>query len=176
MDNGIAVAGAIIQVGARSILAVSVDLQCCKGTPDWQEMRRQLEVAAIRNIVQDVLTGEPVDAVLVGGDFNLVSTGTPLVMLTNPYPAPHFALVPADAWHLDGLEVWTWDGRGSPFPTSALDFQLYSFASLEVAQAVVFSTEDLGSEELAALGLSATSSRSLSDHLPIVVDYKWRRP
>lgn len=174
LDAGIAVAGAIVQMGTRAVLAVAVDLQCCNGVPDWQEFRRQIEVREIRSAIQAVLRNQRIDAVLVAGDFNLVSSGTPLVMITNPYPAPHRALVPVDALQLDGTEAWTWDGRGRPFPSRPLDFSLYSPNSLEPLRAVVLSTEDLSPRVLSTYGLEAGTSRALSAHLPIIVDYRWR--
>ena len=124
--------------------------------------------------MQKILERRRVDAVLLAGDFNLVGTAQPLIILTNPYPAPHFALVPARAVHLDGAEVWTWDGRGTQFPSRPLDFSLYSPASLQLVRAVVLSTEDLSPGSLTAGGLQSGTSKKLSDHLPIMVDYKWR--
>ena len=175
LDAGVPVAGAVVQIGARSILAVTVDLQCCNGTPDWQEVRRQIEARRIRAVVQAVLAKVRVDAVILAGDFNLVSSGTPLVILGGPYPAPHLALVAADVLQLDGLEAWTWDGRDTPFPSRPLDFSLYGPNSLQVAAAVAVSTEDLTPAVRAAWGVGPGTSRELSSHLPIVVDYRWRR-
>lgn len=174
LDTGIAVAGGIVQIAKRTVLAVTVDLQCCSGTPDWQDARRQIEVREIRKALQAVLKTYRVDAVVLAGDFNLVSSGTPLAMATNPYPSPHFALAPVEAFHLDGTENWTWDGRNTQFPSRPLDFKLYSPNSLEPIRAIVLSTEDLSADVLSSTGLLPGTSRALSAHLPIVVDYKWR--
>jgi endonuclease/exonuclease/phosphatase family metal-dependent hydrolase len=175
LDAGIAAGAAIVDLGGRRILAVTFDLQSGGGTSQWQEARRLIEVREIQNALQQVLRTTRVDAVLVTGDFNAVSTGMPLARITNPYPEPHFAIVPAAAIHLDGSESWTWDGRGTPYPTQALDFSLYSPVSLEPLNALAFSTEDLSPAALAEAGLYAGTSRLVSDHLPIVVDYRWRR-
>jgi endonuclease/exonuclease/phosphatase family metal-dependent hydrolase len=175
LDAGIAAGAGLIDLGGRRILAVTVDLQSGKGTPDWQEERRLVEVREIQNALQHVLRTIKVDAVLLAGDFNAVSTNVPLARITNPYPEPHFAVVPAAAIHLDGVESWTWDGRGTAFPTQALDFSLYSPGSLEPLNALAFSTEDLPAGALDEAGLQPGTSRMVSDHLPIVVDYRWRR-
>jgi endonuclease/exonuclease/phosphatase family metal-dependent hydrolase len=175
LDAGIPAGAGIVNLGSRRILAVAIDLQSGAGTPDWQEARRLIEVHEIQRAIQQAVRATRVDAVLVAGDFNAVSTSMPLVRITNPYPGPHFALVPALAFHLDGSESWTWDGRGSPYPTQALDFSLYSPAALEPLNAIAFSTEDLSPAELAGADLQVGSSRLVSDHLPIVVDYRWRR-
>jgi endonuclease/exonuclease/phosphatase family metal-dependent hydrolase len=174
LDAGIAVAGGIVDLGRRRVLAVAVDLQSGAGDPNWQEARRLIEVREIQKALQQALASVRVDAVLLAGDFNSVSTVMPLARITNPYPAPHVALVPAQANHLDGRESWTWDGRGTPFPTQALDFSLYSPDTLTPVNAVAFSTEDLSPEALAAADLQTETSRRASDHLPLVVDYRWR--
>jgi endonuclease/exonuclease/phosphatase family metal-dependent hydrolase len=174
-DAGIAVAAGIVELGRRRVLAVAVDLQSGAGMPDWQEARRLIEIDEIRTALQQTLKSARVDGVLLAGDFNSVSTVMPLVRITNPYPEPHVALVPAQAMHLDGLEWWTWDGRGTPFPTQALDFSLYSPDTLTPINALAFSTEDLSPDALAAAALQTGTSRRVSDHLPIVVDYRWRK-
>jgi endonuclease/exonuclease/phosphatase family metal-dependent hydrolase len=152
-----------------------IDLQRGAGTPDWQEARRLIEVREIQRMLQQVLQTTRVDAVLLAGDFNAVSTGLPLARITNPYPEPHVAIVPVQAVHLDGSESWTWDGRGTPFPTQALDFSLYSPGSLAPVNALAFSTEDLSAGALAEADLQSGTSRLVSDHLPIVADYRWRK-
>jgi hypothetical protein len=68
---------------------------------------------------------------------------------------------------------WTWDGRGTPYPSRQIDYLLHS-GRLEVLQARVFDSEDLSPERQLALGLPADLSRSLSPHRPIVVDLRWR--
>jgi hypothetical protein len=174
LDAGIAASAGIVDAGGRRVLAVAIDLQSGAGTPNWQEARRLIEVRGIQQALQQTLRTIQVDGVLVAGDLNAVSTGVPLARITNPYPAPHFAIVPAPAIHLDGSESWTWDGRGTPYPSQALDFSLYSPGSLEPLNALAFSTEDLSAGALAEADLEAGTSRLVSDHLPIVVDYRWR--
>jgi endonuclease/exonuclease/phosphatase family metal-dependent hydrolase len=170
---GIPVGAGIIQMGKRTLLGVSLDLQCCV-MGGWQERRRMIEIREIRKALQSALNRISVDAVILAGDFNTVSTDKPLAIITNPYPAPHFALVPVETIQLDGKEWWTWDGRETPYPSNLLDFSLYSPGSLEPLRAWILSTEDLPASLLAEHGLQAGSSRGFSDHLPILVDYQWR--
>src|SRR5262245_20565868 len=172
LDSGIPIAGGLIQIRDRKLLGVTIDLQCCG--PVWQERRRLIEVHEIRSMLQRTLPRLSVDGIVLAGDFNAVNTSMPLAMITNPYPLPHFALVPVSAIHLDRMENWTWDGRGSQFPSRPIDFSLYSPASLEPLTGVIISTEDLSEAVLTKRGLQTGTSRELSDHLPIVVDYKWR--
>lgn len=174
-DDGIAAGAGIVSLGGRRILAISIDLQSGAGKPDWQEARRMIEVREIQKALQQALQATKVDAVLLAGDFNAVSTGMPLARITNPYPEPHVAIVPVQAYQLDGGESWTWDGRGTPFPSQALDFSLYSPDSLAPVNALAFSTEDLSPAALAEADVRSGTSRLASDHLPIVVDYRWRK-
>lgn len=173
MDDGIPVSGAIVRHGTRRVLAVTVDLQCCGDTPDsWQEERRRVETREIRQRIAQVLTRTRVDAVIVSGDLNLVNTPTPLVTLSGPYPAPHYGLLVADLTHLDGVENWTWDGRGTPFPSRPMDFVLYDPRALELRDGHVLDWADVPPAERA--GLDPEASKRLSDHRPLVAAFTWR--
>lgn len=176
MDAGIPVNGVIVHDGDRRLLLVITDLMCCgDGPQSWEELRRRVEAKAIRQLVRQVLAREMVDGLIIAGDFNLVATALPLVMLSGPYPAPSPGLIGAELYHLDGRTTWTWDGRGTPFPSRALDYQLYGPNALEIRSGYVFDSEDLPFEALQAAGLAPDSSRRLSSHRPLVVTYRWRQ-
>jgi hypothetical protein len=173
MADGIPISGAIVRQGTRRVLAVTVDLQCCGDTPDsWQEERRRVETREIRQRIAQVLARTRVDAVIVSGDLNLVNTPTPLVILTGPYPPPHHGLLVADLAHLDGVETWTWDGRGTPYPSRPMDFLLYDPRALELREGHVLDWADVPPAERA--GLDADASKRLSDHRPLVAAFAWR--
>ncbi len=175
MDGGIPVSGAIAQVGKRRVLLVAIDLQCCGNAPDsWQEDRRIVETREIRRRITQVLARTHVDALIVSGDLNLVNTPLPLMTLAGPYPAPHYGLLAAELTHLDGTETWTWDGRGTPFPSRPMDFLLYDPRVLELREAYVLDSADLDAAELARLDLQPDSSSRLSDHRPLVAAFNWR--
>jgi len=177
MDGGIPVNGAIVTVAGRRILLVITDLQCCGEGPDsWQEYRRQLEARIIAASVRRVLAREDVFAVVIAGDFNAVAGRTPLEILSGPYGSPSATLSPAKAIHLGAAaaENWTWDGRGTPFPSGVLDFQLYDPDRFSVRTAIVLDTEDMPVDTLRRHGLDAGASRALSEHRPILVEYGFR--
>jgi exonuclease III len=174
LEAGIPAVGGVVRLGDHTVLAVAIDLQCCNDTNDWPEIRRQIEAREIRQAIQRVLEKRRVDAVLVAGDLNLVGGEKPLDTLTHDYPDPHRSLVAANAVQLDGHEVWTWDGRGSAFPSGRLDYSFYTPGSLQALRSIVLSTEDLAPEILTTHGLTPGTSRELSDHLPVIVDYQWR--
>jgi hypothetical protein len=158
MDGGIPVNAAVILTGTRRLLAVVADLQCCGDSPEsWQEFRRMVEVREIRR-----------------GDFNLVTSHEPLQVLTGPYRAPHTKLTPVESYHLDGVSNWTWDGRGTPFPSNDLDYQMYDSQALKLRTSLILDSEDLPPEELEQLGIDRKTSSRLSDHRPLLVEYGWR--
>lgn len=159
MDEGIPVNAAVVVTGPRRLLVLSVDLQCCGNDPaSWQEYRRRAEARVIRETLDGVLERIAVDGVIIAGDFNVVSTPVPMGLLAGPYNSPHFGLVQAEAYHSDGITTWTWDGRGTPFPSRAMDFQMYSPASLQAQN-----------------GSILYNDYRLSRHLPVVIDYTWRQ-
>jgi hypothetical protein len=175
MDGGIPLNGALILTGKQRLLVVVADLQCCGDGPgSWQEYRRRVEMQEIRRLIRQVMARTHVDGLVVAGDFNLISTGIPLVILAGPYDEALPGLIPVEIYHLDGSTSWTWDGRGTPFPSRALDFQLYSPRSLIVRQGLILDSEDFPAEELEQYGLQPGTSGLLSDHRPLVVEYAWR--
>ncbi len=175
MDGGIPVNGALVTTATRRLLVVIVDLQCCGSDPaSWEEDRRRVETSEVRRRVEEVMKRTRVDGVIVAGDFNLVSTPLPMVILSGPYPSPHAGLIAAELRHLDGTETWTFDGRGSRFPSRPMDFMLYGPHALQLRTGYVFDSADLGRAELDQLGLEPESAARLSQHLPLVAEFGWR--
>ena len=175
MEHGIPVNGAVVLAGERRLLVVIADLQCCGDNADsWQEYRRRVESREIRERIRQVLNRTEVDSVILAGDFNLVNTSFPLSLLAGPYPYPHSGLIPVEIYHADGATAWTWDGRGTPFTSGTLDFQLYAPHSLHVRGSIILDTEDLTSEALQQHALETEMSRRLSRHRPLLVVYGWQ--
>jgi len=146
MAGGIPVNGVVVLAGERRLLVVTTDLQCCGGEPgSWQEERRRVEAAELRRRIGQVLERTRVDGLIVAGDFNLVGTVLPLAILSGPYRSPHAGLIAAELCHLDGQETWTWDGRGTPFPSRAMDFVLYGPHALALVTATSWTQPTLRS-------------------------------
>lgn len=175
MDDGIPVNGAVVLAGGRRLLVVIADLQCCGNDPgSWQEDRRLVETRELRRRVQLVLERTKVDGILIAGDFNLVSTVLPLVYASGPYAAPHAGLICAELYHLDGSETWTWDGRGTQFPSRVMDIQLDSPRTLKLREGYVLDSADLSPVEREQLGLKPGTAQDLSRHRPLVTEFVWR--
>ncbi|WP_157898876.1 endonuclease/exonuclease/phosphatase family protein [Luteitalea pratensis] len=174
MDGGIPMNGVVVLAGQRRLLVVTTDMQCCGNDPgSWQEDRRRVEAGEIRRRIRQVLERTRVDGLIVGGDFNLVSTPLPLVIVSGPYRLPHAGLLVAELRHLDGADTWTWDGRGTPFPSRPMDFVLYSPHTLALRQGYVLDTADLPQSELEQLGIQPESAGRLSAHRPLVAEFVW---
>lgn len=171
LPGGVPAVGAVFERDGRRVLAVGLDLQCCGDEAgSWEEERRLAEATAIRAALDATLAQGGIDAMLVGGDFNVVGGPAPLHALQGA--GETLPLQAVDVRHRDGVATWTWDGRGTPFRSSRIDYLLHS-AALRPLQAQVFDTEDLSDAEQKALDLPAGLSMNLSQHRPLVVDFAW---
>lgn len=163
-----------VRLGGRRIVAVGVDLQCCGDRDDaWEENRRHVESRAIRTQLDRAWSMRSPDAVIVAGDFNAVRGLRPVHLLQGLRKPPERRLSIVDAEHANGVDRWTWDGRGTPFPSRAIDFMLHSRA-LDVRQALVFDAETMSADQRDRMGLDAAMFKPLSEHRPVVVDFAWR--
>lgn len=171
---GIGSFAAEVRLGGRRIIAVGVDLQCC-GDSDgaWEEDRRHVEAREIRTLLDRVWSARSPDAVIVAGDFNAVRGLRPVNLLQGSRLRPARRLSIAEARHANGVDNWTWDGRGTPFPSRPIDYMLHS-RELSVRQALVFDSETMPASERQRLGLDAGAFKALSEHRPVVVDFSWR--
>lgn len=175
MNDGIPVNGVVILIGDQRLLVLIADLQCCGDGPEsWEELRRRVEASAIRRLIGQILKRTTVDGIVFAGDFNLVESTFPMTLLTGPYPLPHSGLIPAELYHPDGATTWTWDGRGTPFASDTLDYQLYGPWGLKMLSGFVLDTEELPPELLERYELESSTVGRTGSHRPLVVEYSWR--
>ncbi len=171
---GIGASAAEVRLGGRRLIAVGVDLQCCGDSDDaWEERRRRVEARSLRSVLERAWAARSPDAVIVAGDFNAVRGLRPVNLMQGDSGRPERRLAIVDASHANGIDRWTWDGRGTPFPSRPLDFMLHSRA-LRVQMALVFDPETMSEDQRTRFGLDADAFRPLSEHRPIVVDFAWR--
>jgi Endonuclease/Exonuclease/phosphatase family len=167
--------GAVVEVGGRRLFAVTVDLEAA-GTPGSPRDRlRRMEALVIHEAAREAfftsLRPAGVDGILLAGDLNLVGTREPLDILTAPAgDGPAFSV--AQPLRLDGTSTATWENAVEPFTPTRLDFVLYHPRALEVAGGFVFRAADLSPEWRARHGLTADASL-VTDHLPVVTDFRW---
>jgi endonuclease/exonuclease/phosphatase (EEP) superfamily protein YafD len=170
LAGGVAAHGAILEFDGRRLLVAGLDLQCCGDSPDGaEEQRRLVEARAIRTLVERATARARVDAVIVAGDFNTTQGLAPVKLVAGVGRNTPPQLRRIDPRHADG-QTWTWDGRGTPFASKALDHVLHS-RELSVRQSLIFDPETLPPER--RLGLDPELMRQLGDHRPIVVDFAW---
>jgi hypothetical protein len=175
MNDGIPVNGVVILIGDQRLLVLITDLQCCgDGPKSWEEIRRRVEAREIRRLIRQILERTTVDGIVFAGDFNLVESTFPMALLMGPYPSPHLGLIPAELYHPDGSTTWTWDGRGTPFPSNTLDYQLYGPRGLKMNSGFILDTERLQPEALERYELETGTVGRTGSHRPLVVEYRWK--
>jgi hypothetical protein len=172
--HGAGASGFVVTIGQRRLLAVPVELPCCGGPGTEQELWRLADVEAIRRAVTRVTGARTVDGVIVGGDFNLVGSRTPLDLMARGLDPDGSDLAVVPALSFDGSNGDTWRQANGRFPPGRLDWMLHSASTLELLRAFVFDTAALTPAWLAVHGLRTDDSALASDHLPVVADLRWR--
>jgi hypothetical protein len=162
---GVAVAGAIAEVDGRHILLVSFDLQCCGDSAEaWEESRRLAEARLIRQAIDATMAATDIDAIILGGDANNVQ-GDKVLHILKGTPAD---LADSDARREDGSD-WTWDGRGTPYPSRKIDHLMHS-PSLRIVDSRVLDPEGWSETWLTRYGVQREWSGTISAHRAVVVD------
>lgn len=170
--EGVPVHGAIVEVGGRRLLAVTVDLECCGGPAGSADRLRRMEALAIRQAIEATMRAGGVDGLLIAGDLNLVGSEEPRIILSREMDIDDRWLWAALPLRLDDASANTWEWEGERFPPSRLDYVLYTQASLGRVGGFVFRTGDLSPRWQALHGVTDDTSR-VTDHLPVVSDMRW---
>ncbi|MCP3902733.1 MAG: hypothetical protein GY715_03775 [Planctomycetes bacterium] len=174
-------AGAVVRIGDMDILAVSTHLKCCGRIGDKSDGKREREAAAIRAAVLAAYTARAdgqraIDAIVIGGDLNLVGGRRPLEILREGIDVNGSDLAIAGPVQPDGRSNATWMDTGQPFVAGRLDYLLYSDARLRAVRSFILDTHDVDAATLGRYGLERADTRGVSDHLPVVLDLEPRRP
>ncbi|MGE0040012.1 MAG: endonuclease/exonuclease/phosphatase family protein [Vicinamibacterales bacterium] len=173
--SGLATAGAWVEVGGREILFVPVDFQSGGYAGSPEDQLRAVQATAIRDRVDEALRSVENPAVVIAGDLNLVGTAEPLSRLRSGLGRGGTPLAVSPAYRLADRSQATWRSTRYPaFTPGRLDFMLYSGAVLAVDRAFPFDPEGVTPARLAALGLEEGDARAVSDHLPVVTDFRVR--
>lgn len=168
--------GAWVDVGGTEVLFVPVDLQSAGYLGSPHDRIRDVQAETLRRHV-DAASARPGGRapVVVGGDFNVVGSGAPLVALARGLDADGSDLTLAEPRRLGEASLLTWvDDRRGPFAPGRLDVTLYADAALEWTGGFVFDTGDLTDAQLAELGLERELSGRTSDHRIVVSDLRVR--
>lgn len=176
-EDAVGVFGVTVTMAGRRMLAVPLHLTCCSNSVTSEnEAWRVIDAQAIQSAVRAARTRTHPDALLVGGDVNLISTRTPLEIVRRIDDMDGMPLATVQALQLDGLSNATFPSHASKsqFRPIRVDWLTYSSSSLELVHAFVFDSSDLSPYWLREHGLQADDSGKASDHLPIVADFRWK--
>jgi len=164
--------GAMILAGGTRFLLVPLDLMCCGRVGGPEDRARLMAADALRGAIAGALAQGGIDAVIVGGDLNLVGSATPLERLRTGLDPAGGSLLVVPTPRLDGASSTTWRNPGF-FPPGRLDYLLVSGSKLEPLRSFAFAPDDLAPEAWKELGLQE-GDWAASDHLPLVVDLRIR--
>lgn len=160
-----------VKTPAGTVLAGTTHLKCCGTAGSIEDKRRINEAVAINTAMKKAFSQTKATVRVIGGDFNLVGTRTPLDAMRNGLDTDGSELAVAQTGVLGDAAIYTWSDHKTEFPDGRLDYLIYSDDSAEVANAFVLDTRRLSDRTLAKLGFDRTDTAA-SDHLPVIVDLK----
>ncbi len=165
---------ALIQTDAGELLAISVHLKCCGAAGGEEDLTRIDQARAINAFVDWVHGQHPDAMVVIGGDFNLVGSHTPLEVMARGLGINGDDLDAVEPAVLGDSTLVTWVDEKSRFAPGRLDWLLYDDSRSALGHAFMIDTRVLSDSSLETMGLERGDSGS-SDHLPMLVDLM-RRP
>lgn len=162
--------GAVREFGGRRLLAVSIHLKCCGSIGSSEDRTREAEVSAIGEAIRLAVeraasAGQPIEGVVIGGDFNLVGGSAVLELACEGLDLDGSPLAAADLFTLDRRSNLTWRDEGSEFLPGRLDFLLFADSRLRLVRGAVV--------DPASVLPANAAAKAPSDHLPIVADFQW---
>lgn len=166
-------ASAIVRTPTGDVAVGTVHLKCCGTVGSPEEQTRIAEAVAVQTAMKSALGTSKAQLRVIGGDFNLVGSTTPLDRLAAGLDPDGSALIAAEPLVLGDNAEFTWNDEADKFPPGRLDYILYSGSCADVLSAYVLDTRRIGARSLARLGLDKSDSAA-SDHLPLIVDLKPR--
>ena len=174
LPNGtrpVRVVGGVVPFGARRVLVASVHLKCCGSIGSREDETREQEAFAIREAIRRAMeeaakSREPIDGIVIAGDFNLVGSPQIIDLAAEGLDLDRSPLIAAPLYGVDGLANLTWRDGGSEFMPGQLDFLLFSDSRLDLVDGLVV--------DPAAILPRGAAIEGPSDHLPIVADLRWK--
>lgn len=166
-------AGAIVECNGRRLLALSVHLRCCGRAGGSEDQQRILEARVLNDAVKSAAQTQPIDGIIISGDFNLVGSRDPVELIAAGADLDASTLTIVPAYQLDGLSNATWADPKQPFAPGRLDYMLYSDSDLELTESFVYDSSDLAEAWLKRHLVQPADSSAASDHLPLIADFHW---
>jgi hypothetical protein len=164
-EQGVPSMGAIVTYDGIRILFVPIDMPCCGHIGNAEDRARVMVATSLADAIRASIRTEGPDAIVIGGDLNLVGSITPLIRLTRHTSPEGGDLTPADLATPDG-EISTWRAPG-PFPPGRLDWILHSPGLVQTG-GLILDTGALDDATLREAGLQRADAL-VTDHLPMVI-------
>ncbi len=176
--------------GVRGLVLFNMHTPCC-AFYEARQREHDRAIAAWRDILtgspEALIAGNPDDAVILCGDFNMVGYARELYAVRDgdifdnerfggdfaPGRA-HGSLVSAPLRHTHSPQTYTWRWDPSEFGPGKLDYVLFSDDALKLKRNFTLWTPEMPAEALAAAGLEPPDSPNASDHLVLVADFEVR--
>ncbi len=162
-------AGVRVDTPGADIIASSVHLKSAGSNGSPEDIRRIAEARAIVEAL-DKLDNEAGTITIIGGDYNLVGSRTPLDVLMTKTDVDGSDKAIADAMTLGDRTYTTWAEAGNLFGPGRLDWLVYSDSTAKATRSFVLDSARLTDDSLQRAGLELTDTAEASDHLPVVVD------
>ena len=151
------------------LILVSLHLKCCGGAGSDEDAKRIAQAHQIHGLILELREKYPDTGVVIGGDFNLVGTRTPLEMMIANLGIDKQDLTPVPTRVLGTQSMLTWTNADSSYTPGRLDWLLVDDHAWTPIRSWSLDTARLSDEALETSGLQREDSRA-TDHLPIVVD------
>ena len=177
----------VINKAGHDILIINVHLACCENN-----RQREEEIDAILSYIRQSKAGLtnyqllPYTPIIIAGDMNFVGGSDQVTALLEGkiFDNAEFGPDVTLDWDNNGLTdlqpfttgrkaMYTWISEYSSYSAGRLDYVFYSDHSLIPLNSYVLDTEGLTEEEQDQNNLFLQASSQASDHLPIVVDFKF---
>ena len=169
------------------VMIANIHLPCCS-----RDAEREREIDRILEFIRDSKAGlenfalKSNSPIIISGDTNFVGNSDQVAafmqgdIFNNNTYGTDFEI----DWDDNGLDeikafatnrnsLYTWQSDFSSFSAGRLDYIFYSDHGLDVLNSFVLDTEALPMEERQEWNLNGDDSKTASDHLPIVADFKF---
>lgn len=159
-------AGGLVTVNGKRILAIGLHLKCCGRLGSVEDQKRRAEVNSIREAARLAMRRLKPDAILVGGDFNLVGTDAILLRMCEGLAPDGSDLFATQPIRPAGDATTTWEKAKQAFVPGRLDFILAGGVERVTSALIV----DPSQMTEAWRKLHGIPKEAPSDHLAVVVD------
>lgn len=163
--------------------------KCCDGHDERRQRQADAQMAFVRDAKTDggLLTLAEGTPIIISGDMNYVGKRHQQITIVtgdifdNSTYGPDFnpdwdgkPFIDSKVLACNMPLTFTSYNEWGSYSASRLDYVVYSSSVLEKVNGYSLFTETLTTEELSESGLNSDDALTASDHLPVVVDFKWK--